>query len=501
MKEIHLNQLLSGIVSNNVEESCLVCGITSDSREVARGDVFLAYRGLQIDGRDFIQDAVTKGAAAIIYESNDVKSVSLQGDIPLIPVRDLQHYLGDIAARFYDDPSETMRLIGVTGTNGKTTVAQFIAQVLSENHIRCGVMGTLGNGFIPDLKQTTHTTLDPIQLQKTLAWLRDEGAQAVALEVSSHALDQGRVQGVHFNAAVLTQLSRDHLDYHGDMRRYAKAKELLFQQPGLQFGVVNLDDSLGRKIAKKYRNKYEMIGYSTENHSVDNIPAMVATTIIPTSRGGFDVTVTSPWGQGKFITSLLGRFNISNLLAVATILNLFELPFADVLSSLSTLHSVKGRMQRYGNQQQPQVIVDYAHTPDALQRALSTLRKHCVGKLYCVFGCGGDRDRGKRPEMAAIAERCADYIVMTNDNPRHEVPEKIIEDMQSGLNRLELARIELDRAVAIRYAVQTAGVDDIVLIAGKGHETTQTIGTKVLPFDDGKVVEEVLAKYKESKGK
>ncbi|WP_423063054.1 UDP-N-acetylmuramoyl-L-alanyl-D-glutamate--2,6-diaminopimelate ligase [Candidiatus Paracoxiella cheracis] len=496
MSEIHLNHLIAGFVAD-VGEDVVVRGIESDSRCVKQGDVFVAYPGLTVDGRDYIQDAIAKGAAAIIYEMREDKSISSNGAVPFIPVSNLQHQLGNIAARFYGNPSQSMRLIGVTGTNGKTTVSQFIAQSLSHHDIRCGVMGTLGNGFLPNLQKTTHTTLDPIQFQKTLARLRDEGAKAIALEVSSHALDQGRVEAAQFDIAVLTQLSRDHLDYHGDMQRYANAKELLFQQSGLRYGVVNLDDDLGRKIAKTYQRQLKIIGYSAENMHFD-VSAVVAKTIKATQQG-FDIVVRSPWGEGQFSTPLLGRFNISNLLAVAAVLSLFEIPFDDVLSGLSTLRSVKGRMQRYGNLNQPQVIVDYAHTPDALQKALCALREHCAGKLYCVFGCGGDRDRGKRPEMAAIAERYADVIVMTNDNPRTEAPEKIIEDMQSGLTRSWNAKVELDRAAAIRYAVQSAGVDDIVLIAGKGHETTQTIGKTLLPFDDGKIVEETLAHYQEFK--
>lgn len=496
MKDVYLNQILSGIAADALVEDRIIHGLASDSRKVTKGDAFLAYRGLHVDGRDFIEDAIAKGAAAIIFETQDAKPVATQPDIPFIAVHDLQHRLGGIAAQFYGCPSQSMRLIGITGTNGKTTVAQFVAQALSDYKIACGVMGTLGNGFMPHLNKTTHTTLDPIHFQQTLASLRDQGAQAVASEVSSHALDQGRVQGAYFDTAVLTQLSRDHLDYHGDMQRYAHTKELLFQQLGLRYGVVNLDDELGRKIATRYRNKFNVVGYATVNKNINDMPVIVATKITPTAQG-FAVTVKSPWGDGQFTTPLLGRFNISNLLAVAAVLlNTFALPFAEVLCSLSKLHSIKGRMQRYGNQQQPQVIVDYAHTPDALQKALSALREHCVGKLYCVFGCGGDRDQGKRPAMAAIAERYADYLVMTNDNPRNETPGKIIKDMQAGLTRLGIAKIELDRAAAIRYAVQTAGVDDIVLIAGKGHETTQTIGAKVLPFDDGKVVVQTLAKYK-----
>ncbi|OGO95466.1 MAG: UDP-N-acetylmuramoyl-L-alanyl-D-glutamate--2,6-diaminopimelate ligase [Coxiella sp. RIFCSPHIGHO2_12_FULL_44_14] len=496
--KISFRHLLAGIASVEGSGECWVEGMENDSRRIKKGDIFIAYPGATMDGRDFIPEAITKQAAAVIYEAGGEVSaglLSFEKRIPLIPVPRLSRYVGEIAARFYRDPSESMTIIGVTGTNGKTSTTQFIAQVLEMHGIRCGVMGTLGNGFLSELKKTTHTTLDPVLLQRELAYLRDRDAKVVTLEVSSHALDQRRLQGVHFNMAVLTQLSRDHLDYHGDMQSYAKSKELLFQQPDLQYGIVNLDDELGQKIAMEYRGLLEMIGYSTVGCDQEDIAAVVAKKIALTKQG-FRIVVKTPWGSGELISHLWGRFNISNLLAVLTVLCLLDVPFQEVLRDLSHLVSVKGRMQRLGGLGQPRVIVDYAHTPDALKKVLLELRERCRGQLYCVFGCGGDRDKGKRPQMAAIAEQYADYLIMTNDNPRTELPQKIIQDMQLGLVNPNAARVELDRATAIQYAIQQAKVGDIVLVAGKGHETTQTIGDKIIPFNDGEQVERFLKDYK-----
>lgn len=326
------------------------------------------------------------------------------------------------------------------------------------------------------------------------------GAKIVAMEVSSHALHQGRVRGVRFDIAVLTQLSRDHLNYHGDMNHYARVKELLFQQSGLRYGVVNYDDPFGKHIVTDYHQKLTIIGYSVNGLKDNRVFSVIATTIQPLNKG-FSVVVKTPWGQGVFTTSLLGRFVISNLLAVLSVLCLCDVPFNKVLVELSQLYNVPGRMQvvnSKGKRPHPQVIIDYAHTPDALKKVLTALRKHCQGQLICVFGCGGDRDCGKRVQMASIAERHADQIILTNDNPRTESPLKIIEDIKIGFSNKVAVVIKLDRAEAIQYAVQTAKINDIVLIAGKGHETTQTIGKQILTFNDIKEAEKALWLYDET---
>ncbi len=491
MNTVHLKPLLKGLAQEPIPDIA-VTGVQDDSRKIIAGDLFLAYPGLRTDGRRYFHDAVEKKAAAIVCEAEHYQP-TVQTTIPIIPIAKLQHCIGEIAARFYGNPSEKMNIIGVTGTNGKTSCTQFIAQALQSQNIPCGVVGTLGYGFLPDLQKTDYTTPDPIQLQRAFADMHAQGAKAIAMEVSSHALDQHRVQGVHFTAAVLTQLSRDHLDYHKSMENYARAKELLFQQPGLRCGVVNADDALGRKIIHDYRDKLSLVAYSTTERSND-VPSVSAKKI-SSMPNGFRVEVSTPWGEGELTTTLLGRFNISNLLAVLSVLGLLNVPLSAALSELSQLTTVKGRMQCFGGADKPLVVVDYAHTPDALEKALTALREHCHGKLIGVIGCGGDRDKGKRPQMAAIAERFADHVILTNDNPRSEPPMNIIRDMQVGLKRVASVTVELDRDSAIQYAVQKAVIGDIVLIAGKGHETTQVVGDKITPFDDAIVVKRSLDKW------
>lgn len=477
----YLSQLLDA-KNKALTADVLIKALQTDSRKIQPGDLFIAYPGLQVDGRDYIKEALDKKAAAVFYEANQYNP-SIQTKVPLIPFENLQHRIGEIAARFYDDPSCEMEIIGITGTNGKTSCAQFIAQALQSQGIRCGVIGTLGYGFLGSLHKISHTTPEPIQLQQAFAEMRKQGAKAIAMEVSSHALHQRRVEGVQFDIAVFTQLSRDHLDYHGDMENYARAKELLFQQPGLHTGVVNCDDALGKRIIAHYRHQLTLVGYSANGVKDDRVSSVIASAIQPLAQG-FSVEVQTPWGEGTFTTPLFGRFNISNLLAVLSVLCLCEIPFDKALLELSQLRNVPGRMQVVDSQRQPQIIVDYAHTPDALEKALTALREHCQGRLICVFGCGGDRDRGKRPQMAAVAEQHADQIILTNDNPRTESPLTIIQDIQAGFKNKNAVLVKLDRAEAIRYAVQMAAVNDIVLIAGKGHETTQTIADQVLPFND-----------------
>ena len=498
MNRKRLNQLLE-FKNNALCSDIWITAVQTDSRKIKPGNLFIAYPGLQVDGRNYIKEALKKQAAAVLYEAHHYQ-LSLETDIPLIPFENLQYYIGTIAARFYDDPSREAKVIGITGTNGKTSCAHFITQALQSQGINCGFIGTLGYGFLGNLHETLHTTPDPIQLQRAFAKMRKRGAKAVAMEVSSHALHQGRVHGVHFDIAVLTQLSRDHLNYHKDMRNYARVKELLFQQSGLRYGVVNCDDAFGKCIITDYYQKLTIIGYSINGLKDDRVASVVVTTIQPLAKGFF-VEVQTPWGKGAFTTSLLGRFIIGNLLAVLSVLCLCDIPFDKVLVELSRLYNVPGRMQAVDSKSKrrcPQVVVDYAHTPDALEKVLIALREHCQGQLICVFGCGGDRDRGKRLQMASVAEQHADQIILTTDNPRTESPLKIIEDIQIGFKNKRSVIVTLDRAEAIRCSVQIAMVNDIVLIAGKGHETTQIIGEQILPFNDVKEVKKALWLYNET---
>ena len=491
MNGIFLNRLLKGF-SDELSFNIFIRGLQIDSRKVQEGDLFIAHPGMHKDGRHYIKEAIDRQAAAVFFDAYNYK-ISIKSSIPLIPIVGLQNRVGEIAARFYGHPTKGLKIIGVTGTNGKTSCTHFIAQVLQSQGTPCAVLGTLGYGFVGNLKKKNCcTTPDPLQLQQTFAQMRKKGVKAVAMEVSSHGLDQRRVNGVYFNIAVFTQLSRDHLDYHGSMENYAQAKELLFQQMGLSYGVINCDDEFGRYLITKYHKKLMLIGYSMNRIKDNRVPLVMATTI-KTLTQGFLVTIQTPWGRGTLITSLFGRFNIINLLAVLVVLRLSGIPLEKALLELSKLKNVPGRMQLVKYAGGPQIVVDYAHTPNALEEVLISLREHCFGRLICIFGCGGDRDQGKRPRMGAIAERYADQVIVTNDNPRSESPLTIIQDIQAGFKNPQSVIVETNRAAAIHNAVQKATVDDIVLITGKGHETTQIIGKEVLPFDDMQEVKKALS--------
>lgn len=480
-------KLLSFLLDNLVEKSLQIpvielSHVTNNSREVMRGTLFLAYPGEKSDGRKYIADAVKKGAMAIAYEPRDF---TLENKIiPCIPIKNLKIKQSVIAARFYDFPSAKMPVIGVTGTNGKTSITHFIAQSLSQ----CAVIGTIGYGFLSHIKKTMNTTPDGLQLQAMFSELVDQSAQAIAMEVSSHALSQQRVNDVQFHTAVFTNLTQDHLDYHHTMENYRDAKALLFQQPGLKNAVINIDDEAGIYFSEKYKNKLNIITYSVRDKSA----AIYVEKCIPNAHG-FQLTVKTPWGCGDFYLPLIGEFNIANALATLGVLGVLDLSFEKILKQLSQLKTVPGRMQLFHVDHKPTVIVDYAHTPDALQKALDSVRAHCHGKIICVFGCGGDRDKTKRPKMGLIADQLADHIFITNDNPRSESPEQIAQDILAGVSNKNKFVVELDREKAIALAIQQASMEDWILIAGKGHETEQIIGTQVTHHSDVKCVQERLS--------
>lgn len=479
MLQCSLNELL------DTEVDIQISGITHDSREVQQGYLFVACPGEKSDGRKFVDAAIQQGAAAIVYEAIDAGTLPAKNSpIPLIPLEHLTQYQSEMAARFYGHPSRQMMMIGVTGTNGKTSTTQFIAQALTRLGQNCGVIGTIGYGLYPQLLKSTHTTPDAITVQKMLYDLQQQGATTTAMEVSSHSLVQHRVAAVQFDIAVFTNLTRDHLDYHGDMSTYAKAKERLFQFPGLKHAVINLDDEMGQRLVHDYAEKLSIVTYSQQGNKNADI---YLTSHTPTDHG-FQLNIYTPRGATSLALPLLGDFNISNVLAVLGVLLILKIPLEAAINVLAQLHPVLGRMQVLGGGSQPTVIIDYAHTPDALQQALTALREHCRGKLWCIFGCGGDRDKGKRPEMGAIAERLSDWVVLTNDNPRSEVPKQILADIKAGMQTPVQVIEELDRAKAIHYVIQHAELDDVILIAGKGHEDYQILGTKTLPFSDSQVV-------------
>lgn len=465
----------------DTDSDCEIRHITNNSREVAQHTLFIAYPGEKSDGRQYIPQAIAQQAAAIIYEPGD-GFVLPPTTIPCIPVKNIKTKQSEIAARFYDFPSQKIPVIGVTGTNGKTSITHFIAQAM-----RCGVVGTIGYGLLPHLKKSVNTTPDGLQLQKIFAELVDGGAKAIAMEVSSHALVQQRVNDVVFHTAVFTNLTQDHLDFHHTMENYRSAKELLFQQPGLKNAVINIDDEAGEYFAKKYQHAIHVITYSVMNKNAD----IVAERYTPTQHG-FDVLVKTPWGRGTFHCPLIGAFNVHNVLAVLGVLGILEMKWDEIIRALSQLNTVTGRMQLFHENNTPTVIVDYAHTPDALEKALQSVRQHCAGKLWCVFGCGGDRDKTKRPVMGKIAEQWSDQVVVTNDNPRNESPEQIARDILQGVEDKNRCMVELDRQKAIEKAIRQADLQDWILVAGKGHETEQIIGNLVLHHNDGEVVRHQL---------
>jgi UDP-N-acetylmuramoyl-L-alanyl-D-glutamate--2,6-diaminopimelate ligase len=414
----------------------------------------------------------------------------LRQGIPVFGIPDLKYKVGDIAERFYGNPSIRQHVIGVTGTNGKTSVSQFIAQALHQDN-KCGVIGTLGNGIFGQLKAGLHTTPDAITLHSILADLKHEGAEKVVIEVSSHALDQGRTAGVAFDVAVFTNLSHEHLDYHGNMMNYGLAKRRLFESKTLKYAVINIDDDFGRALLVSMPGSVGTVSYGFE--SKDLLPSLMGSDL-KLDQTGLSMHVESDWGKGELRVPILGSFNGYNLLAALGALLASGIGFDDAMQRLSLIQPVDGRMEGYGGDDGcPLVVVDYAHTPDALKQALKALREHTTGKIHCVFGCGGDRDRSKRPMMGKEAEELADYVVVTEDNPRTESSELIVADILSGFSNVDAIRVIADRATAISKTISHADVNDVVLIAGKGHENHQLIGGKRLPFSDEKEVEKALA--------
>lgn len=477
-----LAQLLPDYV---IKETVMISTITSDSRQVIPGSLFFAYAGDTVDGRDYIHAALENGAVAVVYDAADGYCIDhVESDkaifIAAHAVRDL---VGKVAARFFDMPCDFMKIIGVTGTNGKTSITHFIAQALQAHRVTCGVLGTLGNGLLTALAPATHTTQDAISLQKNLHDLQQQGATHVAMEVSSHALVQSRVSGVRFDTAVFSQISRDHLDYHGTMAAYQHAKSQLFLQPGLVNAVINYDDALGRTLIARHASHLDIIAYSLSGSPVSSCN-MIRVMSVKSVTQGFLVKIDSKWGKGEFLCRLLGAFNISNTLAVIGVLLHQGIDFHAALAACANLIALPGRMQCLGGGVNPRVVIDYAHTPDALKQVLTTLKDHCQGRLFCVFGCGGDRDRGKRVEMGRIAAQMADQVVVTTDNPRNESPQAIVDDILASVNANRHVQVVLDRADAIREAIKAAVSGDIVLIAGKGHESTQIVGNQSFFFND-----------------
>ncbi len=488
-----LASLMAGITFVDPDIDYLIQGLSIDSRQTQLGDLFFAYPGEKVDGRDFIKEAIEKGAIAILAEEDSSVAYpwpTLPINIVLIKLNDVQHRIGQIAARFYDYPSRHIHITGVTGTNGKTSIAYLLAYAFNALHHKSVYFGTLGIGSPEKLQESTHTTLDPIHLQHSLSLFSQKGITHAALEVSSHALDQGRVAHIEFETAIFTNLTRDHLDYHKTMEAYGEAKAKLFKQFGLKSAVINQDDPFGINLYNSLSDNIFRLGYSLKDPNAEIYADEISMT-----REGTHANIKTPWGEKHFKTPLIGNFNLYNILAIIGVLGL-SFPLDEVLTCIETLPNVPGRLECITSSTHPLCIVDYAHTPDALKNVLITskeLLKSTKGKLWCVFGCGGNRDKGKRPEMGKIAETFADYVVITNDNPRTENPESIANDIIQGLSSQKNVSVILDRQKAITHAFNHAQLDDIILIAGKGHEPYQIIGTEKHFFSDQAVCKALVS--------
>lgn len=492
-----LSDLLAGLAQVEARADRSVLGLSLDSRKTRPGDLFLACEGAQANGADFIAEALKAGAVAIACDSSSLQAAphARRGGAPLFGIENLRQQLGVIAARFYDHPARDMLVTGVTGTNGKTTVASLLAGVLHDVPARapCGLIGTLGYGLYGKTRPGAHTTPDALTLQGLLAEFRAQRVRSVVMEASSHGLEQGRVNAVPFHTAIFTNLSRDHLDYHSDMTAYAAAKRRLFFMPGLRYAVINGDDEYGRALLKSLPAGLHTLSYGLQA-APQGLPH-VRGNITRMDPHGLALEVNTPWGAGTLESMLFGKFNASNLLGALAALLLMDMPLDEALTRLARAKTVPGRMERFsGAVHQPVLVVDYAHTPDALRQALTDLRAHLgnEAKLWCVFGCGGERDRGKRPLMGAVAEQYADYLVVTDDNPRNEDAVSIIADILSGMSNPDGAYIQRDRAQAIAFATQHAAQHDVVLIAGKGHEEYQIMGARKLPFSDRREARRLL---------
>ncbi|WP_036304856.1 UDP-N-acetylmuramoyl-L-alanyl-D-glutamate--2,6-diaminopimelate ligase [Methylobacter tundripaludum] len=541
---LRLKDLLIGLTTFSDQDDMPVAGLILDSRESVCGDVFVALAGAKQHGLAHVEQAINNGACAVIFDpagNGRQLAEAFRCDsstrVPMIAVENLGLKLGELAARFYGYPSQFMTVIGITGTNGKTSCSQFLSQMLDD----CGIIGTLGWGEWGKLNKTLNTTPDALAIQKILAELLKGKKRTVAMEVSSHGLEQGRVNGVTFKGAVFTNISRDHLDYHGTMDAYVQAKLELLNKPGLAFAAVNLDDDYSERIIAAVPESVQLWQFSAKGKTADSGECVSAENIRHKTDGiEFDVRFRDELQRVQ--VPLFGDFNVENVLAVLTVMLVMDISLQEAVKKLAGIKPVDGRMERFGAETDPMIFVDYAHTPDALDKVLSSLRKHCKQALWVVFGCGGNRDTGKRPQMGKIAEQWADHVVITDDNPRYENGLDIVNDILAGCRstakdigsvaagttawmqddckdaggratqgavaeveqRMERlprepvrpAKVEViqNREQAIQKVVASAAKNDCIVIAGKGHEQYQESNGVCVPFSDRQVVIDALSR-------
>lgn len=492
-----LSELMQ-LLSIEYDGDILITSLTTDSREVTSGALFFAYPGGTVDGRDYIEAAQQAGAAAIVYEAsidgqvggrrsdlNDQAKTQFQLPesitIPAFSVHQAQSMVGRVAHEFFERATTKLQVFGVTGTNGKTTCCYLLLQALTQMGMRAAMIGTIGNGTLESMSDASHTTPDPISLHRLMADFHAQGVTQVCMEVSSHALDQGRVNGVDFFCTLFTNLSHDHLDYHGSMAAYAASKQRLFTDFPSELVITNADDELGASLIDLADAEFIVSFGETGDVTADDIEL---------HENGISMLIEGSGVEFSIKTPLVGKVNIPNITMLVAALLALSSPVEEIQAVLAQLEAAPGRMELYTAGGQPKVIVDYAHTPDALEKALLSIKEHCHGELWCVFGCGGDRDQAKRPVMGSAAEQFADRIIVTNDNPRSEEPQQIADQVVSGI--ASEAEVILDRADAIRVAIDQAKQTDWVLVAGKGHESTQEISGVKRPFSDRQQVMQAL---------
>ena len=484
-KAHNLKDLLYGITDAPPIRYNNIC---DDSRYVNKGTVFFAVKGLSSDGCDFIESAINSGACAVIYEPPYDLS-NIETSIPIIAVDDLKLEIANIVSRHYESSINEMSIIGVTGTNGKTTVSWLIHQGFKKIGYKSGYIGTLGYG-LENLNLNELTTPSCMKLHKILSEFQNSGVEYVVMEISSHAIDQKRIEGINFNTVIFTNLSRDHIDYHGNMENYGETKAKLFLERQSKIKIININDSFGRSLIERVDE--EVISTSIEPISIDK-DKFISVTKYETNGSGFDIDLKSSWGTFKTHVPLLGTFNIENVIQTIALFLSHGFSLSKIQIIIEGMKAPSGRMESVdvdNNHLLPKVLVDFSHTPDALKLSLQSIRDHYDGKIWCVFGCGGDRDRGKRKMMGNIAERYADYVIVTSDNPRNENPEKIISDILEGIS----SKVEtiVSREEAINFAIMNANKNEIILIAGKGHESYQKIGEETLEFSDHKISKKSL---------
>jgi len=503
MNGFYLSELLNHInyaeaFHLDEKEQTTIANVSIHSDLIGKNCAFVAIPGLTLDGRNYLFNAIEKGCVAILAESEALTSTQKEqvqnAKVPVILVNKLAFQLANIASTIYPINSDKFNLIGITGTNGKSSICYLSAQIIDALTGQCGHMGTLGNGSFKKLAPALNTTSDLLTNYRTAYSIQNEGSQNLVMEVSSHALDQNRVEGLPINIAVFTNLTRDHLDYHKTFAAYGAAKKLLFLGKHLQYAIINADDEFGLELINEPKIKAKKIIYSVQDsiRSDDNSSQYVVAKNIQKFATHQEFDLISPWGSKKIQVPLIGTYNLSNVLAVISILGTLKFSLPKIVKCLKNIKSIPGRMELFSATNQPNVVVDYAHTPDALEKALSALREHTQGKLICVFGCGGDRDKGKRPLMGSIAESLSDILIITDDNPRFESSSAIIDDIKQGLTSPQNALIESNRQQAIVKAIKLGTSHDAILVAGKGHEDYQIIGAEKVSFSDRALVDSIL---------